>query len=59
MPNWVKKSAKDNFFGFLIIPFAPEPAIIACADPTLCEVISCKGQGQLCQLTKKHAILLL
>jgi len=54
-----EKISKKQFFGFLIIPFAPEPAVIGCADPTLCEVIRFKGQGQLCQVTKKRAILLL
>lgn len=52
-----EKISKRYFFCFWIIPFAPEPAVITCADPTLCEIISCKGQGQLCQLTKKRATI--
>ena len=57
MPNWVKKIGKRHFFCFVIIPFAREPSITACADPTLCEVISFQGQRQLCQLTKKRATI--
>ena len=52
-----EKISKRHFFCFLIIPFAPEPSITACADPTLCEVISFQGQGQLCQLIKKRATI--
>lgn len=52
-----EKISERHFFCFVIIPFAPEPSITACADPTLCEVISFQGQGQLCQLTEKRATI--
>ena len=52
-----ENNKQKTFFLFCDYPICPEPSITACADPTLCEVISFQGQGQLCQLTKKRATI--